>query len=740
MANLHYRSQQLPRAPHWLMIISMDTSYLLNSLNKAQREAVTAPAGHRLVLAGAGSGKTRVLVHRIAWLIQSHEVSPFNLLAVTFTNKGAGEMRERIEELLGRSVNRMWIGTFHGLAYRLLRTHWQDAKLPQAFQILDSEDQYRLIRRILRSLNLDEARWSPRKIQWFINHHKDEGLRSQYLEDGGNLNTRQLIRIYHHYQSHCERNGLVDFAELLLRTHELWQGHTQLLRHYQNQFTHILVDEFQDTNAIQYAWLQLLAGDQGELFIVGDDDQAIYGWRGARIENIQQLTRDFPTTRTLRLEQNYRSTSTILAAANAIIANNTGRLGKNLWTDGEDGEPIQIYRALDERDEAYFVVERIQAWQKQGGVRSDTAVLYRSNAQSRVMEEALLRAGIPYRVHGGLRFFERAEIKDALAYLRLVIHRDSDPAFERIVNTPPRGVGERTLFQVREQARQKKLSLWQAMVQLITEQCLPARSTNALQEFHQLIERMAIETKEFPLPKQTEHVLGHSGLLSYYRKDRSEKGQSRLENLEELISATSQFKTEAPNLEVLSEFLAHTALEAGDIQSEGWEDCVQLMTLHAAKGLEFPLVLITGMEEGLFPSAQSLDEPMRLEEERRLCYVGMTRARYHLYLIHAEHRRLYGSDSYPKPSRFIHEIPTDLIREVRPRIPVAHPSSSAPQPKSSFPSGAGFQLGQRVRHHKFGEGVVLDLEREGDHTRVQVNFNQIGTKWLAIAYAKLQII
>jgi DNA helicase-2/ATP-dependent DNA helicase PcrA len=717
----------------------MDISYLLHPLNRPQREAVTAPAGHHLVLAGAGSGKTRVLVHRIAWLIQSQGISPFNLLAVTFTNKAAGEMRERIGELLDMPVGNMWVGTFHGLAHRLLRTHWQDARLPQDFQILDSEDQYRLIRRVLRNLNLDESRWPPRQAQWFINSRKDEGLRPQHLEDSGNLHTQQLIRIYHSYQNHCERNGLVDFPELLLRAHELWRNHAKLLQHYQSRFTHILVDEFQDTNAIQYAWLQLLAGGKGELFIVGDDDQSIYGWRGARIENIQQLTRDFPATRTVRLEQNYRSTGTILAAANAVIANNAERLGKNLWTDGEDGEPIQIYRAFDERDEACFVVERIRSWQKQGGARSDTAVLYRSNAQSRILEEALLQAGIPYRVHGGLRFFERAEIKDALAYLRLVTHRDNDLAFERVVNTPPRGIGERTLAQVREQARQDRLSLWQATVQLITKQRLPARSANALREFHQLIEGMATEIKKLPLPKQTEHVLERSGLLSHYSKDRSEKGQSRLENLRELTSATSQFTPEDPSFEPLSEFLSHVALEAGDAQAGDWEDCVQLMTLHAAKGLEFSMVFITGIEEGLFPSPQSLDEPGRLEEERRLCYVGMTRARYHLYLTHAEYRWLYGSDSYPKPSRFIHEIPAELTHELRPHIHAVRPGY-APQPKEPFPPSAGFQFGQRVIHHKFGEGVVLDLEGAGNHMRVQVNFNQTGTKWLAVAYAKLQIV
>lgn len=717
----------------------MDISSLLNPLNKAQREAAAAPPGHHLVLAGAGSGKTRVLVHRMAWLIRSQGISPVNLLAVTFTNKAAGEMRGRIEELLETPVGGMWVGTFHGIAHRLLRTHWQEAQLPQDFQILDSEDQYRLIRRILQNLNLDETRWPPRQAQWFINSHKDKGLRSQHLEEGANPHVRQQIRIYHTYQSHCERSGLVDFAELLLRAHELLRDHAHVLQHYQNRFTHILVDEFQDTNAIQYAWLRLLAGHQGELFIVGDDDQSIYGWRGAQIENIQQLSRDFPAIRTLRLEQNYRSTGVILAAANAVIANNTERLGKNLWTESEDGEPIQIYQAFNERDEAHFITERIHAWKAQGGMGADTAVLYRSNAQSRIVEAALVEAGIPYRVHGGLRFFERAEIKDALAYLRLVTHQNDDSAFERIVNTPPRGIGEKTLSQVREQARQAGISLWQSAVQLVAQQHLPARSATALRHFHSLMERMATDIIELSLPVQIESVLDHSGLLNHYRKDRSEKSQSRLDNLKELINAASQFKPEDPSLETLSGFLAHAALESGGTQAEGWEDCVQLMTLHAAKGLEFPLVFMIGMEEGLFPSPQSRNEPGRLEEERRLCYVGMTRAQRHLYLIYATRRWLYGSDSYPQPSRFLHEIPTELTSEQRPHIDIIHPGD-APHPTAPAASIDGFRIGQRVSHPKFGEGVVLKLEGKDNQRRVQVNFTQGGAKWLVVIYANLQII
>jgi DNA helicase II / ATP-dependent DNA helicase PcrA len=717
----------------------MSISHLLTPLNKAQRKAVTAPPGHHLVLAGAGSGKTRVLVHRIAWLIRGGGIPTVNILAVTFTNKAAGEMRGRIEALLEMSVRGMWVGTFHGLAHRLLRIHWKDAQLPSDFQILDSEDQYRLIRRVLRTLNLDEARWPPRRAQWFINNCKDEGLRPQHLEDDGNPYTRQLIHIYHHYQKQCERSGLLDFAELLLRAHELWRNQPELLQHYQNRFTHILVDEFQDTNAIQYAWLRLLAGDKGHLFIVGDDDQSIYGWRGARIENMQQLSRDFPSTRIIRLEQNYRSTAIILAAANAVIANNPGRLGKTLWTDGEKGEPIRIYRALDERNEARFVVEKIQAWLTQGGNLSDTAVLYRSNAQSRVLEEILVYGDLPYRIHGGLRFFDRAEVKDALAYLRLIANRDDDAAFERVVNTPPRGIGERTLAQVREQARGEELSLWRATEQLLSGQQLASRSANALRCFQQLIERMAKETTRLSLTEQTQRVLEHSGLFKHYHKDRSEKGQSRLENLEGLVSAACQFKPEDSELDKLSAFLAHTALEGGENQANSGDDCIQLMTLHAAKGLEFPLVFIIGMEEGLFPSPQSLDEPERLEEERRLCYVGMTRARCQLYLTYAEYRWLYGADSYPKPSRFLHEIPTDLIAEVQPGINVLRPGYAPPVQKSVSPPPC-FHLGQRVKHHKFGEGVVLSLEGEGDHTRLQVNFKQGGTKWLVMTYANLQAI
>ncbi len=727
----------------------MDISHLLDPLNDAQREAVGAPLEPLLVLAGAGSGKTRVLVHRIAWLIQAQQMSPFGILAVTFTNKAAAEMRGRIEELLGLPLSGMWVGTFHGLAHRLLRAHWREAKLPQTFQILDSEDQFRAVRRVMKALDLDEAKWPPRQAQWFINARKDEGQRPQHIDDCGDAHMRQMVRIYQTYEEMCQRSGLVDFAELLLRAHELWLTQPQVLAHYQQRFRHILVDEFQDTNAIQYAWLRMLAGAQGKLFMVGDDDQSIYGWRGARIENIHQFSRDFPGSRLLRLEQNYRSTATILSAANALIANNTGRLGKNLWTSGVQGAPLRVYCAFNELDEARFVVERIRQWlAESGGKRADAAILYRSNAQSRAFEEALLQTNTPYRVYGGLRFFERAEIKDALAYLRLTANRQDDASFERVVNTPTRGIGDSSLDVLRAHARQNQVSLWDAAQQLIGQTQLNPRGANAVAAFLRLIETMARHTAGLALHEQVEHVLEHSSLLEHYRKEKGEKGQARLENLDELVTAARYFQREDDEeLDPLSAFLAHAALEAGEGQGGAWEDCVQLMSLHAAKGLEFPLVFLCGMEEGLFPHQMSINEPGRLEEERRLCYVGMTRAKQQLYLTYAQSRRLHGKETCPGPSRFIHEIPVELIEEVRMRAAVSRPAAESwtPRPTAarapSRPEGEalpGLRLGQQVVHAKFGEGVILNYEGRGDQARVQVNFRRAGSKWLMVSYANLQ--
>jgi DNA helicase II / ATP-dependent DNA helicase PcrA len=715
----------------------MDVTAILDPLNPAQREAVTAGANPMLVLAGAGSGKTRVLVHRIAWLIQVEHVSPHGILAVTFTNKAAGEMRLRIEQLIGGSARSMWVGTFHGLAHRLLRQHWREAKLPQNFQILDSDDQYRLIRRVLKNLDLDEGRYPPRQLQWFINSRKDEGLRAKHIHVSDDTTQRQILRVYAAYEVACERGGLVDFAELLLRALELWREDVELLTHYQQRFHHILVDEFQDTNAIQYAWIRLLAGKRSLPFVVGDDDQSIYAWRGAKIENILKFEKDFPGTRMVRLEQNYRSTGTILKAANALIANNSSRLGKNLWTSGTDGQPIHVYAAYNEQDEAQFVVDQIKRWQEHGGVRHDIAVLYRSNAQSRVFEERLLVEAIPYRVYGGPRFFERQEIKDALAYLRLLENRDDDASFERIINLPVRGIGTRTLDMLRETARRGTQPLWDVLRQVLTSKEAPARVLGALGGFAKLVDDMDKDVRGLDLFEQVDHVIHASGLVEYYKSEKGERGETRVENLQELVSAARGFQPEdLEGMTPLSAFLSHAALEAGEGQAQEWEDCVQLMTLHSAKGLEFPLVLICGLEDGLFPHERSSEDLEGLEEERRLCYVGMTRAKQELYLSYAETRRLHGMDNYGVPSRFLREIPPELVQEIRPRVQVSRPFSGFAGAQPQGVSGV-LSLGQRVRHPSFGEGTVLDYEGSGAHARVQVNFSDAGAKWLVVAYANL---
>jgi DNA helicase II / ATP-dependent DNA helicase PcrA len=717
----------------------MDLSPILNSLNDAQREAVTAPIGPVLVLAGAGSGKTRVLTHRIAWLIQVEDASPLSVLAVTFTNKAAGEMRGRVENLLGFPGRSLWIGTFHGIAHRLLRLHWREAALVQGFQILDSEDQARLIRKMLKAQGLDETRWIPREIQYFINSNKDEGLRPKDLKDGNDPTRRQLVKLYADYEEACARAGVVDFAELLLRAYEVWRDRPELLRHYRTRFRHVLVDEFQDTNAIQYAWMKQLVGTEGAPFAVGDDDQSIYRWRGARVENLQQFRKDYAQARLYRLEQNYRSTGTILDGANALIANNSSRLGKNLWTSGERGEPIRLYRAFNERDEADFVLQRIRDWVARGGNRRETAILYRSNAQSRAFEEAFLSARMPYRVYGGLRFFERAEIKDALAYLRLIANRKDDPSFERVVNLPTRGVGARSLDVIREHAKGAGSSLWEAAAACIGSDALGPKAATAVHGFMALIERLAHETTGLPLHEQVDHVLTASGLIDHHKRDKgADRGEARVENLNELVSAARGFEPEGETGEMppLQSFLAHAVLESGEGQADAWEDCVQMMTLHSAKGLEFPIVFLAGLEDGLFPHQRSVTDIDGLEEERRLCYVGMTRAMRELHLTYAEQRRLHGVDSYGAPSRFIEEVPGELVEEVRPRIQVSRPAGRFRTPEE--PAAPGMRLGARVRHGKFGEGVVLNVEGNGPHARVQVSFERQGTKWLMLQYANLE--
>ena len=735
----------------------MDVSLILDSLNEQQRNAVASPAEKLLVLAGAGSGKTRVLVHRIAWLLQAEQASPFAVLAVTFTNKAAREMRGRIETLLGQSFTGMWVGTFHGLAHRLLRSHWAEAGLPQDFQILDAEDQFRLIKRINRSLHIDEDKWPARQCQWYINTQKDEGLRAVNIEHFDDNYTKTMLEVYTAYEEACTRGGMIDFGEILLRAHELWLKNPQILEHYQKRFQYILVDEFQDTNSIQYAWLRVLAGGNfgrdKQLMVVGDDDQSIYGWRGARIENIQQFNVDFADAEIVRLEQNYRSTSTILKAANGLIANNQGRLGKKLWTEGVEGEHISLYEALNEQDEARFIVDRLQDWFNNGNQRSDAAILYRSNAQSRELEEALLRVGMPYRIYGGHRFYERLEIKNALAYLRLLANRNDDTAIERIINVPTRGIGGRSLDVIRAVAREENVSLWQACAKCVNENLAGSRAVNAILAFLELIDKLQSECEGLELHEKVERVIANSGLIQHHEKEGGEKALTRKENLEELVNAASNFDDVALGDEVdvkspafLAAFLDQASLDAGDTQADETDDAVQLMTLHSAKGLEFPLVFLAGMEEGLFPHRMSMDKIASLEEERRLCYVGITRAKSKLYLTHAESRRLHGEVNLCRPSRFIKEIPKQLIDEIRLKTTVSRTkvhrrngmhdslSSGAEIPQTEI------SLGQRVAHGKFGEGVVLNYEGQGSNARVQVNFDAAGSKWLVLSYAKLEVL
>ncbi len=718
----------------------MDVSDIISALNDAQRQAVAAESGNLLVLAGAGSGKTRVLVHRIAWLIRAEQFSPHALLAVTFTNKAAREMRGRIEEMLHMPSHSMWVGTFHGLAHRLLKAHWHESGLPQNFQILDSDDQLRLVKRVCRGLDLDDSRWPPKQVQWYINAQKDEGLRAAHIEAPfGDLYAQTMLRIYTTYEGACERGGLVDFAELLLRANELWLKSPATLEHYRKRFRTILVDEFQDTNTVQYAWLRNLAGSDIPVMAVGDDDQSIYGWRGAKIENIQRFSEDFIGAQTIRLEQNYRSTQTILSAANGLIAHNFGRLGKDLWTAGEQGEPIALYAGFNEQDEARFIVERAQSWIDDGNLRASIAILYRSNAQSRVLEEALIRADIPYRIYGGQRFYERLEIRNALAYTRLLLNRSDDPAFERVINTPSRGIGSKTIDNLRAIAREHQVPMWQAINISREEKLFPARALTALAGFQSLIDELDSGTIDLPLEELVEHVIAQSGLVAFHRAEKGERGQARVENLEELVSAAKSFVPEDEDLAPLQQFLDKAALDAGDAQADAHEDSVQLMTLHSAKGLEFPLVFLAGMEENLFPHRMSLDEPGRLEEERRLAYVGITRAMTQLVLTYAESRRLHGSENYNTPSRFVREIPAQLMHEVRLNNTISRPMSSLSTAPSAAHDEAGIGLGQRVLHQVFGEGVVTNFEGRGSNARVEVSFAE-GSKWLVLQYANLQAL
>ncbi len=702
----------------------------LTGLNEQQYRSVTAPLGNLLVLAGAGSGKTRVLVSRMAWLMTQHGFSADSILAVTFTNKAAGEMKGRLQDLLKTSIHGLWVGTFHGLCHRLLRQHYHEANLVLHFQILDSDDQGRLIKRAILSLNLDIEQWPVKQAQHFINSQKDEGLRPEHVPVLGYGPSRTLLAIYKAYEKLCVSQGVIDFAEILLRCYEMLKSNPELLLHYQQRFQAILVDEFQDTNTVQYAWICLLAGKHTSVMVVGDDDQSIYGWRGAKIENIQRFSDDFANTEVIRLEQNYRSTATILEAANALISHNTARMGKALWTSGSQGDLIKVYGASNELDEARFVKERIEIAISHGIPHQDIAILYRSNAQSRVLEEALLYAGISYRIHGGMRYFERAEIKDAMAYLRLMLNPSDDGAFERIVNFPTRGIGEKTLDEIRNQAQQDGVSLWDMAVDFLNTHRLSGRAAQALTGFIQMIQQLQARSKVNELEAQIADVIEASGLIAHFSKIKGGQGESKVENLQELVNAARQFRFEQtiqePGSLLLAEFLAHASLEAGDMQASDHEQYVHLMTIHAAKGLEFPLVFLVGMEEGVFPGRQSQDDPTRLEEERRLCYVGLTRAKQQLTISYAQVRRQYGREEYHRPSRFLHELPEGLLDEVR--------SGRTPQAKAVH--DCGLRLGQSVYHAKFGQGTVLLFEGDGAHTRVQVKFQE-GTKWLVVAYANL---
>ena len=728
---------------------------LLNGLNEPQRQAVCLPAEHGLILAGAGSGKTRVLTTRIAWLMQTGQVSPQGILAVTFTNKAAREMLTRLSAMVPINVRSLWVGTFHGLCHRLLRTHWRAARLPETFQILDTGDQQAAIKRLIKAMGVDEERFPPRDMMHYINALKEQGIRSGQAE-AHDAHTRRKVEIYAEYEAQCQREGAVDFAELLLRAYELLQQDEALRVHYQQRFRHILVDEFQDTNPLQYAWLQLLCGPQTVIFAVGDDDQSIYAFRGADVANMRAFERNYAKGNVIRLEQNYRSHGNILTAANALITNNADRLGKNLWTDAGEGELIRVFQGVSDLDEARYIVDEIKELTREGLPRHQMALLYRSNAQSRVLEHALFQAGIAYRVYGGLRFFERQEVKHALAYLRLIANQDDDTAFLRVVNFPTRGIGARSLEALQVEARQLNSSLYNAAASLT------GKAGTAVGQFIRLIEGLRTETTGLSLPEVIDHLLDRSGLRQHYQAEKD--GQDRLENLEELVNAAATFADDPEavhNIDretgeatsLLADFLAHAALEAGEHQAGDQDEAVQLMTVHSAKGLEFSAVFIVGLEQGLFPHENAMMARDGLEEERRLMYVAITRARQRLYLCHAQTRMLHGQTRYCLPSSFFDELPEALLQRINtvpawsagsystgwseaPSVDMATRVSA--RAAGAAESAGGFHVGQSVVHAKFGAGVILAAEGRGDEARVQVRFGQAGTKWLALAYAKLE--
>ncbi|URQ73484.1 DNA helicase II [SAR86 cluster bacterium] len=720
----------------------MDVSYILDELNPIQREAVTDESHHSLILAGAGSGKTKVITHKVAWLSSVKGVNPLSLLTVTFTNKAAKEMRGRIENILEENLNQMWCGTFHGIFHRMLKIHWQEANLVKDFSVIDSEDQIRVLKRVIQNMNLDLDTWQPRDTQWFINKQKDEGRRKAKLNINATFVEEKMVDIMDEYQKTCDREGLVDFAEILIRSFELLDQNSELLKHYQARFQHILVDEFQDTNEIQYLLLKKLVGKNGRMTVVGDDDQSIYSWRGAKSTNIKRFTKDFNEVKTIKLEQNYRSSKNILACANSVIRNNPDRLGKELWSQKDEGEQVKVYRAFNERDEASFIVGIIKRWLEEGGSLSDTAIIYRSNAQSRILEDAILNSELPYRIYGGVRFYERMEIKNALAYAKLAINKNNDSQFERVINTPTRGIGVKTMDQIREFAKKNNLSLWQASEQIIANK--ETKAAQNISNFFDVIEKLEEMNFNENLDTFFENVISLSGLKEFHGKEPGEKGRSRVENLEELISATSEFfslgEDKNDKRSLLELFLDQASLDAGENQANENEDAIQMMTLHSSKGLEFPLVFIAGCEEGLFPHRRSAEDPKQLAEERRLCYVGMTRAMERLYLTHAESRNIYGIDSFSPVSRFIKEIPEELIYEIRVSTETEIKGKGfEPRIVGGTDHNVGkFSLGDRVVHKSFGEGVILNYEGDGSNARVEVNFDNGGIKWLVLSFANLE--
>lgn len=709
---------------------------LLAGLNPEQLRAVTWPAKSALVLAGAGSGKTRVLTTRIAWLIQTGQISPAGVIAVTFTNKAAREMQTRLASMIPVNVKTMWIGTFHGLCNRLLRMHYRDAGLPQTFQILDSQDQLSVIKRLLKSMEISDEKFPPKTVQHFISGNKEAGHRADALS-AHDFYGQKLIELYAAYDAQCRREGVVDFAELLLRSYELLSTNQALCQHYRGRFQFILVDEFQDTNRLQYAWLRLLAGQDNALFAVGDDDQSIYAFRGAEVGNMRSLMRDYAVEEAIRLEQNYRSVGTILKAANALIEKNDGRLGKNLWTEAGDGEEIRYYEAWSDGDEAEFIVDEVRALKREGWNLADMAVLYRSNAQSRVLEHALVNGHVAYRVYGGLRFFERQEIKHALAYLRLISNTDDDNALLRVINLPARGIGARTVEVLQQQSRDAGITLWQAACS-----AGGGRAAASLGKFVLLIEAMRERASGLTLAETVSLIIDDSGLRVMYEQDKKES-EERLANLDELVSAAAAFMPDDPAMAVI-EFLSAASLEAGEHQAEAGADALQLMTVHAAKGLEFDAVFVSGLEEGLFPHENSLNDDKGLEEERRLMYVAVTRARKRLYLSSAQSRMLHGQSRYPIRSRFVDEVPADLVRVLSSQAAPARFTPPAPWLASKTPAAieetgaSGFRIGQSVTHQKFGLGVVVNAEGGGSEVRLQINFAEHGLKWLDLRYAKLQ--